>query len=112
MAALLPVSDGPAARSAERTDCLLLHVCPASQPVAVAGATREEYALTLPALRWGPPTLLYRRTGRCPSWCGSAICTLELEMRKVDQDAFFGSPSSRRLARACVERLRAIESYE
>ena len=46
---------------------------------------REEYQLT----ERGPfglgSTLVYRRTGRCPSWYGPGTCTLELHSRRRRQ---------------------------
>ena len=43
------------------------------------GTTREEYRL-LGALRpGGRRTLVYKRTGRCPTWYGAGVCTLEVE---------------------------------
>lgn len=43
------------------------------------GVTREDYTL-LGALRpGGRRALIYRRTGRCPSWYGAGVCTLEVE---------------------------------
>ena len=50
------------------------------QPAAVLGAARDEYLLVTPPLR--PPWLVYRRTGRCPSWCGAGVCTLEVRLQK------------------------------
>lgn len=59
---------------------------PEAQPVGAAraavrgsgGATREEYRLVKPAVPGGSCYLRYRRTGRCPSWCGQGVCTLEI----------------------------------
>jgi hypothetical protein len=43
------------------------------------GTTREEYKL-LDALRpGGRRALVYKRTGRCPTWYGAGVCTLEVE---------------------------------
>lgn len=55
---------------------------PVYEPAAVMGATREEYVLIAPALRLRPPRMVYRRTGRCPSWCGAGVCTLEVQLQK------------------------------
>ena len=62
-----------------------------------------------PALRWRAPFLVFRRTGRGASWCGSTLlCTLEIKMQKLEQGALFGSPNSRRFAKACAERVNSI----
>lgn len=53
-------------------------------PVAapVLGPTREEYRVVAPALPLRAATLRYRRVGRCPSWCGAGVCTLEVDMTR------------------------------
>ena len=45
------------------------------------GAEREEYTLIEPGCPGGTCSLRYRRTGRCPSWYGGGLCTLEVEAR-------------------------------
>lgn len=46
-------------------------------------ATREEYRLKEPLCLGGECSLEYRRTGRCPSWYGAGLCTLEVHSRVV-----------------------------
>ncbi|KAL3904082.1 MAG: hypothetical protein SGPRY_011419 [Prymnesium sp.] len=81
-------------------------------PTAGSGITREMYLLVGSPLRWGPPQLFYSRTGRGASWCSSLLCTLDVDMRKVDQGLLFGRPGSRQLAKDCIERLNAINSAQ
>lgn len=55
-------------------------------------ATREEYALSVPGAfarlaRAAPAKLHYRRTGRCPTWYGTGVCTLELTSEAVGAEA-------------------------
>jgi len=45
------------------------------------GPTREEYTILEPGCPGGSCSLHYRRTGRCPSWYGAGLCTLEVNAR-------------------------------
>lgn len=55
---------------------------PRGRPGAsVSEVCKEEYRLISPCAGMAPK-LHYRRTGRCPSWCGSGACTLEITSRK------------------------------
>ena len=49
---------------------------------AAAGSTREEYVLASSPWPWRRRTLTYRRTGKCPTWCGNGVCTLELASQR------------------------------
>ena len=46
---------------------------------AGSGAARESYTLRAPRAPGCRCSLSYTRTGRCPSWYGAGLCTLELE---------------------------------
>lgn len=50
---------------------------------STGGPTREEYKLIEPVCPGGSCTLHYRRTGRCPSWYGGGLCTLEVNARST-----------------------------
>ena len=50
---------------------------------STGGPTREEYKLIEPVCPGGSCTLTYRRTGRCPSWYGGGLCTLEVNARST-----------------------------
>ena len=43
------------------------------------GVTREEYRLDGARRPGGRRRLFYKRTGRCPTWYGGGVCTLEVE---------------------------------
>ena len=43
------------------------------------GTTREDYQLLDAVRPGGRRGLLYKRTGRCPTWYGAGVCTLEVE---------------------------------
>ena len=47
--------------------------------------TRETYKVLDPPCPGGSCTLYYHRTGRCPSWYGAGLCTLEVEARSEPQ---------------------------
>lgn len=51
---------------------------------ATGGVTREEYQLLGPARPGGRRSLSYKRIGRCPSWCGVGVCTLELRCESCE----------------------------
>jgi len=60
---------------------------PGASPAA-KGSTREEYHLVTHWCPWLQPQMVYRRIGRCPSWCGSSVCTLELQSERSPRPVF------------------------
>ena len=74
----------------------------AQTPRAVSGTTREMYRFSEPRLLGRQCNCVYQRTGRCPSWYGAGLCTLEVHsqatrrilpswtkpwLKKLDDDA-------------------------
>uniref|UniRef100_A0A7S2IDU2 Uncharacterized protein n=1 Tax=Haptolina brevifila TaxID=156173 RepID=A0A7S2IDU2_9EUKA len=60
------------------------------------GTTREEYRLIEPLLPGRPCSLQYRRTGRCPSWYGAGVCTLEIRAQAEPAQSAWWTPWHRR----------------
>jgi hypothetical protein len=76
------ISVRPAKADAAVTEPVPATASPSGWPRTADGSrlrtTREEYRLVESRRPGGACTMKYKRTGRCPTWYGQGVCTLEL----------------------------------